>query len=96
MFALPGETDVVITGCPNGIDLEIHRTGDEVAVTTAAGREHRTSFREWRESVTSFSDLVLAFYGAASPKRPDVDDRPGFDRFMTEWTRRRSLAASAT
>ena len=93
MFAVEGEDDVVICGCPNGIDVEVVRAVDEVAITRANGREHRVRFAEWREAVCAFSDAVQSFYTNSSPKQPfDEEGTKGFEKFMAEWARRRSLA----
>jgi hypothetical protein len=93
MYGVEGEDDVVIFGCPNGIDFTVARDGDNILITGANGRTYQVSFLEWRGVVCAFSDEVESFYTASSPKHPfgDVDKR-GFEKFIAEWSRRRSLA----
>jgi|KBSSwiStaDraftv2_1062776.scaffolds.fasta_scaffold2003027_1 hypothetical protein len=92
LFEIEGH-DVLILGCPNGIDFDVVQTKGEVVVTTVDGREHWLAAPDWRQAVCAFSDAVRAFYVASSPKRPADDvDKQGYAKFMSEWTRRRSIA----
>jgi hypothetical protein len=84
--------DVLVLGCPNGVDMNVSRHGDEISVATRDGRERRVTYDEWRGAVCSFADSVRAFYDASARKRPSKDDAPGFKRFVAEWERRRKDA----
>lgn len=93
VYDIAGQEDVLIFGCPNGIDFEVVRAADDVLITGVDRREHRIPFGQWREAVCAFSDAVRSFYAASSPKQlVDKDEAKGFDKFMAEWSRRRSLA----
>jgi hypothetical protein len=82
--------DVVIVGCNGGIDFDVTTDGNDVIITSDA-REYLVGAKEWRRSVCRFSDLVQEFYARSAAKEPG-DDAPGFQCFMAEWQRRRSLA----
>jgi hypothetical protein len=86
-----GTPDVVISGCPNGVDFEVlPRVGDaEVLVRAGDGRQWRLERSEWRAAVFEFADRVSEFYAASSAKQPSNDDEPGFRKFTAEWARRR-------
>jgi hypothetical protein len=94
MYAVDGEPDVVICGCPGGHDFEVlHEVGGAgVVVRAADGREWPVGWPEWRAAVFAFADEVAAFYAACSPRRPADDDAAGFRRFAAEWERRRGVA----
>jgi len=96
MFDNEEQDDVLIIGCNRGMDFEVVRDGDDV-VLTGDRRTHRIAASEWRKAVCDFSDAVQAFYAASSPKKPsDVDDANGYQKFVSEWARRRSLAESGS
>ena len=86
-----GQPDVVISGCPNGVDFEVlHGVGDaEVLIRAADGREWRLEQSEWQAAVFEFADRVSEFYAASSPKQPSSVDQAGFQQFTAEWARRR-------
>jgi hypothetical protein len=93
MYDIEGQEDVVITGCPSGMDFEVVRVGDVISLTDAGGDNHPILFADWRQAVCAFSDAVQLFYAASAPKKPhDEDDARGFEKFLKEWSRRRSLA----
>lgn len=91
LYDLPGESDVAILGCPNGIDFEILRqdSGDGVTVRAPDGRAWPVGWQEWRAAVFEFADRVSDFYASCSPKQPAADDAAGFAKFTAEWERRR-------
>jgi hypothetical protein len=76
------------------MDLEVRPLGEEVVIVAGDGRSHRVVASEWRKAVCGFADAVHAFYIASSPKRPSDTDEKGYKKFMSEWSRRRSLADS--
>ena len=94
MFDVEGQDDVLILGCNSGVDLEVVRNGNEFLLTAADGRQHRVTAADWTRAVCEFSDAVQAFYAGASPKEP-ADDIDGFQKFLSEWSRRRSQAENS-
>lgn len=83
--------DVLIIGCPSGIDFEVrHGPGrDHVVVRAGDGREWRIASPDWQSAVFSFADAVSDFFATASPKTPSAEDEPGFRKFVAEWQCRR-------
>lgn len=81
-----GEPDVVISGCPSGVDFEVLHGGDDTEVLVHAddGRDWRIQRWEWRAAVFEFADRVSGFYAASSPKRPSDDDVAGYRKFVAE------------
>lgn len=95
MLETADQHDVLILGCPNGINFWVTREGEKVQITNADGRQLDVSFAEWRRAVCEFSDIVEDFYAKSEPKKPTTnDDERGFGRFMAEWKRRRHDASS--
>lgn len=93
MFDVVGQDDVLILGCNLGVDFEVVQVGAAYSLTAADGRRHRIAASDWRRAVCEFSDAVQAFYAASSPKQPSDDaDRKGFQKFLSEWSQRRSQA----
>ncbi len=82
-----GEPEVVICGCPSGIDFEIRRIGDEFQLTTDDKATIAIPERVWRSAVLTYSEQIMAFYDQASLKQPDEGDREGFIAMMSEWRR---------
>lgn len=91
LYEEAGSLDVVIIGCPNGVDFEVtYAAGDDrVLVRAMSGREWEVARQDWRSAVFSFADAVSNFVATASPKTTSVDDAAGFRKFLTEWERRR-------
>jgi hypothetical protein len=92
MYDIDGEEDVAIAGCCNGIDFQVTHSDSDVVVV-AGNDQIRVPFVEWKEAVCAFSDAVRAFYERSSPKqRGDDLDWKGFQKFWSEWSRRRIAA----
>lgn len=89
MWDVPEGEDVVISGCPNGIDLDVVHAGGDVILRTPAPREWRVARDTWQSAVFEFADQVSGFFAASSVKTPSDDDAPGFRKFLAEWNRRR-------
>jgi hypothetical protein len=93
IFEVEGQDDVQIVGCNSGIDFEVLRIDDDVILTAEGGAKHEVALSAWTKAVTDFSDSVRAFYAASSPKKPaDEWEERSFRKFMSEWSRRRSIA----
>jgi hypothetical protein len=90
MYDIDDQDDVVICGCPSGVDFEVRHQGGEVVIRSDEGREYRAAGDEWRSAVFEFADRVSSFYAGAATKQPaDDEDRRGFAKFASEWERRR-------
>ncbi len=91
MYDVPGESDVVIVGCPNGEDFEIdhQEEGATILVRAVDGREWPVNPDAWRAAVFAFADAVSDFYASSPPRCPTPDDSAGFRAFEAEWERRR-------
>ena len=87
-----GSGDVVVLGCPNGVDWDLVHSGDKVIITTDSGAETVVPFEEYREEVLAFADKVEAFYDGKSPRVPVEDDAAAYRAFWEEWHRRRREA----
>ncbi|MPW26963.1 hypothetical protein GC105_14355 [Alkalibaculum sp. M08DMB] len=92
-FYIPNEelNNVVISGCPNGIDWSVIHDGDKVILELEDGTKESVAIEDYRKVVYNFADKVEAFYNSCSPKvLPKEDfDRNGYLAFWNEWHRRR-------
>lgn len=90
MYAIEGQEDVVICGCPSGQDCSVRHIGGNVQLQIDGGPCVTVSAAEWRSAVHDFSDAVHNFYERCTPKQPyDTEDQKGFHAFKREWSRRR-------
>ncbi|MCW1926628.1 hypothetical protein OKA05_29010 [Luteolibacter arcticus] len=88
------EPEVVICGCPSGIDFEICRSSGAYEIRLDDGRRILVAEERWREAVVRFSDEMRAFYAGSQVKKPvDKDGRKGFKAMMGEWERLRARCA---
>lgn len=87
-----GTGDVVVLGCPNGIDWDLVHKEGMVMITTDSGAETIVPFEEYREEVLAFADEVEAFYDSQPPRKPSEDDAAAYRAFWEEWHRRRREA----
>ena len=87
-----GTDDVVVLGCPNGIDWDLVHSGDEVIITTDSDAVITVPYTEYREEVIRFADEVEAFYDSQPPRRPPKDEEFVYQAFWREWHRRRQEA----
>lgn len=94
MFEEAGSPDVVIIGCPNGLDFEVLH-GSNVQLKARTGRSWHIPMIEWRAAVFAFADRVSEFYASCSAKCPTAGDSAGFRRFVAEWERRRGAKFGA-
>jgi len=62
MYQEDGTDDVIMLGCPNGVDVEVTPLGDRILIATGDGRKFQVLAAEWRDAVCHFSDLVEEFY----------------------------------
>jgi hypothetical protein len=95
MYDTGGSDDVTIMGCPRGADLKVIHSDRDVVIATSEGRGYRVHFADWKDAVCRFSDVVQEFYVSSPPRHLDVHDEPqraGYEKFRSEWARRRSVA----
>ena len=89
-FMVPDEkggNDVLIMGCPNGIDWKIRHSNGAVIFESEKGAEGRLLFTEYKSLVFNFISEIEDFYGDPTDKIiPDEEfDRSGFYQFCAEW-----------
>ena len=85
-------TEVVISGCPNGIVWSVIHAGDCVRLILEDGYEVSVPIAQYREEVFRFADLIEHYYRTSAPKiiPKDTFDRDGYLTFWKEWYRRRN------
>lgn len=92
-FYIPNQSldNVVISGCPNGIDWTVKHENNCIVLILEDGTEERVSGKEYRDEVFRFADKIEAFYQQCRPKILPEDDfeRDGYLAFWNEWHRRR-------
>ncbi len=92
-FYFPDEIgkNIIICGCPNGIDWTVKHNGDEVILILENGKEERVSIEEYKAEVFRFVDKIEKFYNSCQPKKfYDDFDRERYTLFWNEWFRRRT------
>lgn len=84
--------NVIIMGCPNGVDWTVKHEGDEVILITESRKETRLSLEEYKKEVFRFADEIEDFYRKALPRKKPSDwrDEEGNTAFWNEWNRRRN------
>lgn len=96
MYDIEGEENVVIDGCPNGIDFEITHEEGRVKISFEDKKSFLVPLKEWQRAIIEFSKRVKAFYAASSPKIPwDDENKAGYEKFIAEWNRRHDAAILA-
>jgi hypothetical protein len=91
MFDQGEGEDVILFGCPNGINFEVRHQADLVVLTKQDCEEVTIAFSEWQQAVFNFADTVEAFYRTNKHKRPeDEESSKGYKAFWREWKRRRN------
>ena len=82
--------DVVILGCPNGIDWTLLHDGNDVIMITPSGQKVTVSLSEYTGKVFDFADEIERFYKRSSPKIiSDETEKKMYDLFWKEWKTRR-------
>lgn len=83
-----GEPEVVICGCPSGIDFEIRRVGNTFQITTEAGKIIDVPEGDWKRAVLAYSSQIMNFYTNSQTKKPhDEEEGKGLFAMMSEWRR---------
>ena len=85
-------TEVVISGCSNGIDWSVIHAENSVRLILEDGYEVSVPIAEYCEEVFHFADLIEGYYRSSTPKiiPKDTFDRDGYLTFWKEWYRRRN------
>ena len=90
---LPDKTlqNVIVLGCPNGIDWTVRHNGNDVIITLEDGTTETIGIEEYKAEVFKFADIIEDYYNSCSPKilSEDYFDRDGYIVFWNEWHRRR-------
>lgn len=96
MHAAPGDRDVTIIGCPNGVNWFVEHNEDATVTLSLAGASTYTiPDEQWVSAVCAFSDVVSRFYDDSASKKPfDSYAAIGYTTFRREWSRRRRFAAA--
>lgn len=91
MWPQEDSDDVLLLGCPSGIDPEVRHVGEMIVLTFKDGIKVKISREEYASAVLEFVHVVEDFYAACSPKiLPDDDfERRGYELFWSEWRRRK-------
>ena len=84
-------SNVIISGCPNGIDWSVLHEGDCLRLVLEDGYAVTVPMSQYRAEVYRFADSIEAFYKSSPPRRDPQDefDRRGYVAFWNEWHRRR-------
>ena len=91
LHAMEGVDDVVIIGCPNGLDFSVERENNKVRITTESRKSILILFEEYKKVVYHFVDEVKLAYEHSSPKIiEDEYSNKGYELFWKEWSRRRT------
>ena len=83
--------NVVIFGCPNGVDYAVQHDGDMVRLTTEDGVCICVPFTQYLAETVPFLDALEVHYQSASAKVfYDDIQKLGYEAFWNEWNRRRN------
>jgi hypothetical protein len=89
MYAQGDSEDVLIIGCPSGLDFEVRHRDGQVEIQLPDQPPVAMPATEWGAAVLSFSEAIMAFYAASSSKQPSEEIvAKGYQAFCAEWNRR--------
>lgn len=85
--------NVLISGCPNGIDWSVIHEGENVRLILDDGSQELVPMDEYKKEVFKFADKIESFYRLSLPRVLPEDEfyRNGYIAFWNEWHRRRGL-----
>ena len=84
MYFWKGE--LIICGCPNGIDWSVIHENGQIKLITETDRETVLPFEEYKQKVFAFADEIEAFYRNSQDKVfRDEEDRQVYAAFWDEW-----------
>ena len=87
--------DLLILGCPNGVDWSVRHLDSEVKLESPSGTSVMVSEQAWRDAVLEVADAVRAFYRSSPPRRvpKEAASLEGYEAFWSEWDRLRDAAS---
>jgi hypothetical protein len=89
MFDLEDQEDVVIIGCPAGINWEVRHMDGAVELRTENGSRVTLPLCMYTQIVLQYAKAIESFYVHSDQKVPfDEEDTRGFNKFWREWDRR--------
>ena len=90
MIANQDLSEVVISGCDNGLDWTTKHEGDGVRIILPTGESQWICLRSYRQQVLQFAEKVECYYCSCQPKKiPENEfERNGYLAFWNEWHRR--------
>jgi hypothetical protein len=78
--------ELVICGCPSGIDWSVIHEGNQVRLVTEKGTEAQIPFSAYQAQVLLLADKVEAAYQCASAKIfPSDFEASGYRKFWDNW-----------
>lgn len=84
MYFWKGE--LIICGCPNGLDWSVIHENGQVKLSTETDRETVVPFEEYKLKVFAFADEIEDFYRNSQDKVfRDEEDRQIYAAFWDEW-----------
>ena len=86
------ETDqLIISGCPNGLDWSVMHENGMVRLMADANNQIIIPFNEYKDIVFKFADEIKAYYDKCTPKKPKQDDfeNKAYERFWSDWEKLR-------
>ena len=94
-FILPAEDgkNVIVCGCPNGIDWTVRHGEGCVALILEDGYTVAVPIAEYRREVLTFVQKIEDFYHAAKPRKLSGEqwEWDVYELFWKEWHRRKGL-----
>lgn len=89
MFIHEDTDELIITGCPNGIDWHIQYTENEVTHRSNKGNQATVSIDDWKNIVLRLANEIEDFYQQSTPKKlpDDVFEKEAYLRFWEDWHR---------
>ena len=85
--------NVIILGCPNGIDWTVLHDGNTVILELDDGTREYIPLDDYKREVFRFADKIEMFYKSCTAKKLPEDDEltcNGYIAFWNEWHRRRN------
>lgn len=88
------EGQLMITGCPNGLDWSVLHEDGHIRLVSPTDCETFISFEEYRTAVYAYADEIQAFYENSREKVfRDEEDREAYAAFWREWRDIRNMYA---
>lgn len=95
-FMIPADDgeNVIVCGCPNGIDWTVRHTGDGVELILEDGYSVTVPRSDYRREVLAFVRKIEDFYNTAEPRALSGEqwERDVYGLFWKEWHRRKEGA----